>query len=33
MSSRSLRFHLEELRHVAEFLVTGFEQIGDWQPP
>jgi len=31
MTSPFLRFHLEELRHVAEFLVAGFQQIADCQ--
>jgi hypothetical protein len=26
-----LRFHLEELRHVAEFRVAGVEQVAYWQ--
>src|SRR5260370_163430 len=28
----SLRFHLEELRHVAELLIAGFQQITERQP-
>ena len=28
-ASHRLRFHPEELRHVAELLVAGGEQIGD----
>jgi hypothetical protein len=30
---RLLRFHLKELRHIAEFLIASFEQFRNRQSP